>query len=55
MEGALIRMNNRRLPGRIMVGTLENPGRRGMGGREKDWTDCVADDLRLIGNGDKEG
>ena len=54
-EGALIRMDNRRLPRRIMVGTLDNPGRRGRGGKEKEWTDCVADDLRLFGIGDGEG
>ena len=35
-------------------GTLENPGRRGRGGKEKEWTDCVADDLRLFGIEDGE-
>ena len=49
--GALIGMDNRRLPRQIMVGTPENPGRRGRGGKEKEWTDCVADDLRLLGSG----
>ena len=53
--GELIRMDNRRLPRRIMVGTLENPGRRGRGRKEKEWTGCVADDLRLFGTGDGEG
>ena len=48
-------MDNRRLPRRIMVRTIENPGRRGRGGKEKEWTDCVADDLRLFGIGDGEG
>ena len=52
MGKALIRMDNRRLLRRIMVGTLENPGRRGRGGKEKEWTDCVADDPRLFGIGD---
>ena len=33
--GALIRMHNCRLPRRIMLGTLENPGRRGRGDKEK--------------------
>ena len=28
---------------------LENAGKRGPGGEEKEWTDCVADDLRLFG------
>ena len=48
-------MDNRRLPRRIMVETLENPGWRGRGGKEKEWTDCEADDLRLFGIGDGEG
>ena len=47
-------MDNRRLPRRIMMGTLESPGRHGRGGKEKEWTDCVADDLRLFGIGDGE-
>ena len=38
----------------IMVGTLENPGRRGRGGKEKERTDCVADDLWLFGIRDRE-
>ena len=42
-------MDNRRL------GTLENPGRRGRGSKEKEWTDCVVDDLRLFGIGDGKG
>ena len=53
--GALTRMDDHRLPRRIMVGALENPGRRGRGGKEREWTDCVADDLRLFGIGDGEG
>ena len=32
-----------------MSGELENAGKRGPGGKEKVWTDCVADDLRLFG------
>ena len=28
---------------------LENAGKHGPGGKEKQWTDCVADDLRLFG------
>ena len=32
-----------------MSGELENAGKRGPGGKEKEWTDCVADDLRLFG------
>ena len=33
---ALIRMDNRRLPRRLMLGILENPGRGGRGGKEKE-------------------
>ena len=49
--GALLRMmGDHRLPKRvIMSGELENAGKRGPGGKEKEWTDCVADDLRLFG------
>ena len=32
-----------------MSGELENEGKRGSGGKEKKWTDCMADDLRLFG------
>ena len=38
-----------RSPKRVMSGELENAGKRGPGGKEKEWTDCVADDLRLFG------
>ena len=46
--GALLRMGDHRLP-KVMSGELENAGKRGPGGNEKEWTDCVADDLRLFG------
>ena len=43
-------MVDHRLPKRVMSGELENAGTRGPGGKEKEeWTDCVADDLRLFG------
>ena len=32
-----------------MLGEVENAGKRGPGEKEKEWTDCVADDLRLFG------
>ena len=32
-----------------MSGGLENAGKRGPGGKEKEWTDCVAKDHRLLG------
>ena len=42
-------MGDHRLPKRVMSGELENAGKRGLGGKEKEWTDCVPDDLRLFG------
>ena len=42
-------MGDNRLPKRVMSGELKNAGKRGPGGKEKEWTDCVADDLRLFG------
>ena len=32
-----------------MSGELEYAGKRGPGGKVKEWTDCMADDLRLFG------
>ena len=55
VAGALIRMDDRRLRKWIMAGALEMPGRRGRGGKEKEWTDCLADDLRMFGIGGGEG
>ena len=42
-------MGDHRLPKRVMSGELENAGKRGPGGKKKEWTDCVAVDLRLFG------
>ena len=42
-------MGDHRLPKRVMAGELENAGKRGPEGEEKEWTDCVAEDLRLFG------
>ena len=42
-------MGDHRLPKRVMSEELENAGKRGPGGKEKEWTDFVADDLRLFG------
>ena len=47
--GALLHMGDHRLPKRVMSGELENAKKRGPGGKEKEWTDCVANDLRLFG------
>ena len=46
--GSLLRMGDQRLPKRVMSGELENAGKRGPGGKEKEWTDCVADDFWLL-------
>ena len=42
-------MGDHRLPKRIMSGELENAEKRGPGRKEKEWTNCVADDLLLFG------
>ena len=43
-------MGDHRLPKRVMSGELDqNTGKRGLGGNDKEWTDYVADDLRLFG------
>ena len=42
-------MGDHRLPKRVVSGELVNAAKRGLGGKEKEWTDCVADDLRLVG------
>ena len=47
--GTLLRMSGRRLPKRIMFGNLEGAVRRGRGGKEKEWTDCVQSDIRAFG------
>ena len=53
--GTLLRMSGGRLPKRIMFGNLEGAVRRGRGGKEKEWTDCVQSDIRAFGiTGDGE-
>ena len=37
------------LPKRMMFGNLEGAVRRGRGGKEKEWTDCVQSDIRAFG------
>ena len=34
---------------RIMFGNLEGAVRRGRGGKEKEWTDCVQSDIQAFG------
>ena len=47
--GTLLRMSGGRLPMRIVFGNLEGAVRRGRGGKEKEWTDCVQSDIRAFG------
>ena len=47
--GAVLRMGDHKLPKRVMSGELENAGKHGPGGKGKEWTDCVADNIRLFG------
>ena len=42
-------MGGHGLPTRVILGELENTEKRGPGGKEKYWTDCVAEDRRLFG------
>ena len=37
------------LPKRVMFGNLEGAVRRGRGGKEKKWTDCVQSDIWAFG------
>ena len=42
-------MSGGQLPKRIVFGNLEGAVRRGRGGKEKEWTDCVESDIRAFG------
>ena len=42
-------MSGGRLPKRIVFGNLEDGVRRGRGGKEKEWTDCVQSDIQAFG------
>ena len=46
--GTFLRMSGKRLPKRIVFGNLEGAVRRGRGGKEKEWTDCVQSDIRAF-------
>ena len=46
--GTLLRMNGGRLPKRIVFGNFEGAVRRGRGGKEKEWTDCVQSNIRAF-------
>ena len=47
-SGALLGMGDHRLPKRVMSRELANAGKCGPAGKEKYWTDYVAEDLRLF-------
>ena len=42
--GGAARMGDYRFPKKVISGELENAGKRGPGGKEKGWTDYVAED-----------
>ena len=42
-------MSGGRLPKRFFFGNLEGAVRRGRGGKEKEWTDCIQSDIRAFG------
>ena len=44
--GALTRMDDGRLPKRVMFGTIKDGVKKGRGGQEKDWVACVESDVR---------
>ena len=47
--GTLIRMSGGRLPKRIVLRNLESAVRRGRGGKEKAWIDCIQSNIRAFG------
>ena len=44
-------MDGGRLLHRVMFGGMEGPGQRGAGGKEKEWTACVTEDVQAFGIG----
>ena len=47
--GKLIRMSDRRLPKRMVLGSLEGAVPRGRGGNEKEWDNCVQSNIQAFG------
>ena len=47
--GTLLRISGGRLLMRIVFGNLEGAVRRGRGGKEKEWADCVQSEIRAFG------
>ena len=48
-SGALLCMDDHRLPKRVMSGELEHARKSRPGRKKNKWTDCVAEDRRLFG------
>ena len=46
--GALLRLGDHSLPKRIVSGELKNAGQHGPGVKEKEWTECAAEDRRVF-------
>ena len=46
--GALTRMEDGRLPKRVMFGTIKDGVKKGRGGQEKEWVACVESDVRAF-------
>ena len=44
-----MRMDVRRLPRQIILGTLDGARKRGQGGKDKEWVDCVERGVRAFG------
>ena len=44
-------MSSGQLPKRIILGTIDGAVRRGRGGKENEWIDCVQSDIRAFGSG----
>ena len=42
-------MGGHKLPKRVVSGELENAGKRGPEGKDKECTDCVAEDRQVFG------
>ena len=46
--GALTRMDDGRLPKRVIVGTIKDGVKKGRGGQEEEWVACVESDVRSL-------
>ena len=42
-------MGDNRLPKMVIWGELEKAGKRGPGGKDIEWRDCVAEERRVFG------